>query len=699
MQTSFVHKPIEKLPPELIAKIAAGEVIKTPVCLIKECLENAVDARADEIKITVVKGGAEKIVLEDNGVGIAKEDFPLVCERFATSKLSSYNDLRKIQTFGFRGEALSAINQVACLTLISRTAQHKSGFKTQFIGGKASEVTPAARECGTTFIAENLFYNFPLRKKSIKPTKTTQEIICLVKCFSVNFPGINFIIRSKELSFTKEKTDRDRRSIISSCFGVKETLEFIELKSEAEFSVVGKLYFSNPFNDVVFERHFDKRNFKNKFVFFVNNRLITFPKLKNVLKEVYRNYTLKDRKVFFFMSVFLAPEKLDQNVHPAKEFVEIENEFLFVNVIKQKVFNQLENLSKKKVFMVNAVNSASLVQSKSEYEEMKEFLETEIYTETYTEEKQENKDSFTSSFIFAPTPQSENKFKVRKKMQSLPDFALSQEINKKLKTEKIHKENKESVFAKYFSNLLFIGLFDQNIALVQKEEDLLALKVLEVTKEVISQFLKSKFLTPNYNKRIEARNELFEQECKLEVFLEDAFMHYLDDPEANYNKEEDEPKDELVLLLLNTLTDNKEALQNFGILIENQKLVKVPLYFSELFEESLGVKNGLDIYRKNVVKLLFKIAVLLTTDEESEVSGQETNSLIVLAISVYLTGLYKEILNNDEKVGGKLFEHVILPLTNTSSGISFEAPNWFVDKKVLKKITDVRKLFKIFERC
>ncbi|CAH8524233.1 unnamed protein product [Schistosoma bovis] len=164
-----VPQIIKRLPKEVINRIAAGEVIQRPVNAIKELLENSIDAGSTMIKITVKDGGLKLIQVQDNGCGIHQSDLPILCERFTTSKLKEFSDLSKISTFGFRGEALSSLSHVALVTVTTRTANQNCAFKVKYRAGVAeSKPVPCAGNPGTTIVAENLFYNAPIRKSALK---------------------------------------------------------------------------------------------------------------------------------------------------------------------------------------------------------------------------------------------------------------------------------------------------------------------------------------------------------------------------------------------------------------------------------------------------------------------------------------------------------------------------------------------------
>jgi DNA mismatch repair protein MutL len=163
---------IRLLPPSVINKIAAGEVIERPASVVKELLENALDAGATRIDVSIGQGGSELIRLVDNGCGIRPEQLPLAVTAHATSKLTAADDLFRVATLGFRGEALASIAEVSRMLLRSRTADTDAGAEIEIVGGQASPVTPCGAPVGTTIEVHNLFFNTPVRRKFLKGIST-----------------------------------------------------------------------------------------------------------------------------------------------------------------------------------------------------------------------------------------------------------------------------------------------------------------------------------------------------------------------------------------------------------------------------------------------------------------------------------------------------------------------------------------------
>ncbi len=198
---------ILKLDENVVNRIAAGEVVQRPAAAIKEMVENSLDAGSTSITVTIKGGGLQLLQIQDNGHGISKEDLPIVCQRFTTSKLRTFDDLKKIDTFGFRGEALASITHVAHVTITTKTANSQCSFKAKYsdgelvpfkTGGKA-EPQPCAGIMGTTIVVEDLFYNMPTRKLAFKNVNEQYQRVLDVVCrYSVHYGD-------KNVSFTCKK--------------------------------------------------------------------------------------------------------------------------------------------------------------------------------------------------------------------------------------------------------------------------------------------------------------------------------------------------------------------------------------------------------------------------------------------------------------------------------------------------------------
>lgn len=192
--------PIQLLSPQLANQIAAGEVVERPASVVKELLENSLDAGATKIEVDIEKGGHKRIRIKDNGSGIVKSELQLALSRHATSKITTLDDLEQILSLGFRGEALASISSVSRLTLTSRTESQGEAWQTYCEGREmAVNIQPAAHPVGTTIDVADLFYNTPARRKFLRTEKTEfQHIEEVIKRIALSYPKVSFVLKHND---------------------------------------------------------------------------------------------------------------------------------------------------------------------------------------------------------------------------------------------------------------------------------------------------------------------------------------------------------------------------------------------------------------------------------------------------------------------------------------------------------------------
>ena len=209
---------IRALPREISDKIAAGEVVERPVSIVKELIENAVDAGSTSITCEIRKGGKDYIRVTDNGCGIPADEVELAFMRYATSKIATEDDLNAIGTLGFRGEALASIAAVSRVELVTKPKDAKSGTRIRLEGGIAEEITEAACEDGTTIIVTDLFYNTPARRKFLKPDNAEASLISdYVSKMALAYPGVRFRLISNGTILYSTLGKGDLKAAIRAC--------------------------------------------------------------------------------------------------------------------------------------------------------------------------------------------------------------------------------------------------------------------------------------------------------------------------------------------------------------------------------------------------------------------------------------------------------------------------------------------------
>ena len=301
--------PICPLPQSLINKIAAGEVVERPASVVKELMENAVDAGATRIDVSVEKGGAELVRVVDSGAGIAADDLELAVASHATSKIASADDLFRVGTLGFRGEALASIAEVSRLVIRSRTAEAESGAQIEVVGGEASAVAPCGCPVGTTVEVRNLFFNTPVRRKFLRSTQT--ELAHTSEAFTriaLARPHVHFTLQHNQRQVFDLPAGQGwlERIALVAGRGLAESLIWVE-SAEDEVQLSG--YVAHPGHS--------RSNSRMQYLF-LNGRYIRDRALQHALGEAYRGLLMTGRYPIAFLRLAMPPELVDVNVHPTK---------------------------------------------------------------------------------------------------------------------------------------------------------------------------------------------------------------------------------------------------------------------------------------------------------------------------------------------------------------------------------------------
>ncbi|MHA1976434.1 MAG: DNA mismatch repair endonuclease MutL [Candidatus Hodarchaeales archaeon] len=306
---------LQILDPVVISKIAAGEVIERPASVVKELVENAIDAEATEIAITIVEGGKDLIEIRDNGKGLASDELPLAIQRHSTSKIVSEEDLARINTMGFRGEALYSIASVCRFTMISRRAEEEIATKL-IVSGDVDNTTlteDILATPGTIIRVKDLFFNFIVRRKFLKKSYIEQgHIYNIVAQYAVAHPGISFILTAdgKELIHTLNSSDYLQP--IRKVFGSELANGLLNLGVVRRGTISAMGYISKPGSH--------KRNRKFQF-FYLNGRRIFSKIIQEALEEGFGGYLMKGEFPCVFLFLDIDPEDFDVNIHPQKREV------------------------------------------------------------------------------------------------------------------------------------------------------------------------------------------------------------------------------------------------------------------------------------------------------------------------------------------------------------------------------------------
>ncbi|UDM31714.1 DNA mismatch repair endonuclease MutL [Lentilactobacillus laojiaonis] len=321
---------IHELSTNLANQIAAGEVIERPASVVKELVENSIDAHSTEIDISVIDAGIKSIEVIDDGDGIEKTDVKTAFLRHATSKITRQKDLFRVNTLGFRGEALPSISSIADVTL--KTSTGEMGTKVRFKGGKLIEETSSESKKGTSIIVNSIFYNTPARLKYLKSQKTElSKITDVVHHLALSHPEITFTLNSDGKELLRTSGRNNPLQVIGSIYGIKAVSQMTK--------------FENLQNDITVSGFFSlpelTRSSRNYISIFLNGRYIKNFQLTRAVISGYGSKLMVGRFPLAIISIEIDPRLVDVNVHPTKQEVRISEENLLSNLISNGISEAL----------------------------------------------------------------------------------------------------------------------------------------------------------------------------------------------------------------------------------------------------------------------------------------------------------------------------------------------------------------------
>ena len=326
-------KPILSLPEDLRNKISAGEVIERPASVVKELLENSIDAGATEITVVVEKGGHQLIQVRDNGHGITADGLAQAFLRYTTSKISKVDDLFKIRTLGFRGEALASIASVSEIN-VSSSVDESAGYQMDLVNGVTDAIKAAPPIGGTEITVRNLFYNTPARKKFLKSATTEfRQIVKMLRRFGLEFPEVSFQLMHNDktiLNLTPENLEE--RIIALTDPSYRDQLLPVNM-IKGDYNISG---FIGTLNLV--------RGRPGEQYLFVNRRFIQNRLLNSAVYAAYESLVKRGEYPFSLLNLVLPPDQLDVNVHPRKIEVRFTDEWRIYHVVKSAVREALASI-------------------------------------------------------------------------------------------------------------------------------------------------------------------------------------------------------------------------------------------------------------------------------------------------------------------------------------------------------------------
>ena len=324
---------IKALSEDLRNKISAGEVVERPSSVVKELIENSLDAGSSEISIVIEKGGHHTIQVRDNGYGISPDDLPSSIKRFHTSKIETVDDLFSINTLGFRGEALSSIASISEMSILSSNAKGE-GAELHILNGSPGEVQPAADIGGTEITIRNLFYNTPARKKFLKTPRTElRKIVDVVRCYGLAFPDVEFrlVADDRDIFHVHAEPLEERIDNLLDPTYSRNLLPLNITKGDIALSgFVGNL-------NLVRSRPGEQ-------YLFLNRRFIKDRLMNRAVYNAYESLIKRGEYPFFVINLLLPGDQVDVNVHPMKTEVRFKDEWRLFHILKSEVADALSSV-------------------------------------------------------------------------------------------------------------------------------------------------------------------------------------------------------------------------------------------------------------------------------------------------------------------------------------------------------------------
>ncbi|KAF8421227.1 hypothetical protein EV426DRAFT_706855 [Tirmania nivea] len=348
---------IKALDQNVVNKIAAGEIIVAPVHALKELIENSVDAGSTSIEVLVKDGGLKLLQITDNGHGINKDDMAILCERFTTSKLQQFEDLTSIGTYGFRGEALASISHIAHLTVTTKTKDSNCAWRAVYSDGKlvppkpgmSADPKPVAGKQGTQITVEDLFYNVPSRRRAFRSApEEYSKILDVVGRYAVHCEGVSFSCKKHGDADIGIST-ASSASIISrirSIHGSAVANELLTLEASDKqlgFKATGMVSNANYYLK------------KTTLLLFINHRSVESTLIKKSIEATYAMFLPKGSHPFVYLSIEIEPHRVDVNVHPTKREVNFLHEDEIVELIAEKIREQLAAVDTSRSFLTQAL--------------------------------------------------------------------------------------------------------------------------------------------------------------------------------------------------------------------------------------------------------------------------------------------------------------------------------------------------------
>ena len=673
-----------------INQIAAGEVIERPASVVKEMVENSIDAGATNITVEIKNGGISYIRVSDNGKGIARDDVEIAFERHATSKIRSAADLQEVKSMGFRGEALASIAAIANVELISRTEEQPTGEKVIAEGGEVLSVEEVACSVGTVITVRNLFYNTPVRYKFLKKDFTeTGYIEDVMQRVALVHPEISIKLINSGKTILQTNGNGDLKSVVYSIYGREVAEEILPVTYEYEYVKV---------SGVIGKPAIARSNRANQ-VFFVNDRYIKDKTLTAAAEQAYKGMIPIGKFAFLILNLQMDPSKVDVNVHPAK----LEVRFAEENVAFQAVYHAIKN----------TLLQSDLVSDREKNKEIKEASKDAFKIDYNTQsdggifgkgikqdtaqemKKEENKNVIMETDVFKRLKMLQNELQKQvdenpalkitddyKAMTQKYDEIVENSKNIELKEENIINENTSNDNIPENNNINvkqeeqkesqeIIEETQVNQEIHENEESLIENEIVQNEEEKTTENINEKFKIEN-----ETPVEIPEQEeIQQDEIKEDAKIV---ENKANDEKVENKANDEKVeevkdqILSFEAMYKKLCGKEPYGGRLEVEKPKQKSEYElgEDDFSDNVSVFENMEEYQRPTYKFIgiaFKTYIILEMNQELYIMDQH---------AAHERILYEKVKANFFKEHQKESQMLLIPdivtLTNKEMGVAKE---------------------------
>uniref|UniRef100_A0A8C3GAZ8 DNA mismatch repair protein MLH1 n=1 Tax=Cyclopterus lumpus TaxID=8103 RepID=A0A8C3GAZ8_CYCLU len=693
---------IRRLDETVVNRIAAGEVIQRPANAVKELIENCLDAKSTNIQVTVKDGGLKLLQIQDNGTGIRREDMDIVCERFTTSKLQTFEDLSAIATYGFRGEALASVSHIAHVTITTKTADAKCAYRAGYSDGKPKgPPKPCAGNQGTQILVEDLFYNVTTRRKALKsPSDEYSRIVEVVSRYAIHNSGKSFSVKKTVDHDCLHKNNLYVRTLpnasvvdnIRGVFGNAVSRELIQVGCEDQ-----KLAYK--MNGYISNANYSVK--KCILVLFINHRLVESSAVKKAIETVYAAYLPKNMHPFLYLSLEIAPQNVDVNVHPTKHEVHFLHEDSVIESVQKHIESKLLGSNSSRTYFTQTLLPGLSVAGGSEVKTPSAAAESSdrIYAHQMvrTDCRAQKLDAFLqpkekpppdpepagpSSRVAVP----EAAWPATKEMEPEEvDEDLTAATMPKRRVIKLSSikelraettENTHRGLQEMLQNHSFVGCVNPQWTLIQHHTKLYLLNTTKLSQELFHQILIYDF--GNFGVlRLSTPAPLY-----------DLAMLALDSEESGWT-EEDGPKEGLAQYIVDFLKKKTEMLEDyFSVEIDQEgNLTGLPL----LLDKYTPLMVGLPMF-------ILRLATEVNWDNEKECFrglSKECGMFYSIRKQYILEAELGEEQDAEVNSWRWQVEHILFKAFRTL----LSPPKTFSEDGTVLQIANLPDLYKVFERC